>query len=304
LSAYKDVTVNLNWNTNVISTAVTGATTTMVAAMPAKLDTITLAFATGECGAESWGGVTASALASANIQPLISAGKKYILSTGGAAGQFTCATDTGFSNFIKTYYSANLIGVDFDIEAGQTDAQIADLINRVKVAQVTYPKMRFSFTIATLGSAGSPDLGSAGISVMNAINAAGLKNYLINLMVMDYGSAASTNCVLNSSTGKCDMGASANAAAVSLHTSYGVPYNQIELTPMIGGNDATDEIFSIADVTTMSNFVLQNKLAGVHFWSFDRDKDCAPSYASPTCNTYGKAGTLGFTNAFISALGL
>jgi hypothetical protein len=100
------------------------------------------------------------------------------------------------------------------------------------------------------------------------------------------------------------MGASANQAAINLHNYWGVPYGQIEITPMIGGNDATDEIFSIADVTTVSNFVAANKVSGVHFWSLDRDKDCAPGYASPTCNSYGAAGTWGFTNAFLSKLGL
>ena len=44
--------------------------------------------------------------------------------------------------------------------------------------------------------------------------------------------------------------------------------------------------------------------AGIHFWSLDRDNDCAPGYASATCNSYGSAGTWGFTNAFISDLGL
>lgn len=47
------------------------------------------------------------------------AGKQYILSTGGAAGSFTCGSDAGFQSFIQKYLSANLVGVDFDIEAGQ-----------------------------------------------------------------------------------------------------------------------------------------------------------------------------------------
>lgn len=47
------------------------------------------------------------------------AGKQYILSTGGAAGSFTCSSDAGFQSFIQKYLSANLVGVDFDIEAGQ-----------------------------------------------------------------------------------------------------------------------------------------------------------------------------------------
>ena len=120
-------------------------------------------------------------------------------------------------------------------------------------------------------------------------------------MVMDYGSPSPSICVVVN--GACEMGQSAIAAAESLHTHWGVPYNQIELTPMIGGNDTPSEVFTIADVNTMTMYVLQNQLGGVHFWSFDRDTDCSPGSASPTCNSYGTAGTLGFTNAFIQGLG-
>ena len=30
------------------------------------------------------------------------------------------------------------------------------------------------------------------------------------------------------------------------------------------------------DVNTVATYVIQNKLAGVHFWSYDRDVDCPP----------------------------
>ena len=55
-SPYKDVTVNMNWNTNVIRTAVTGsvipivgASNSLVSTAAPKLGAITLAFATGTC---------------------------------------------------------------------------------------------------------------------------------------------------------------------------------------------------------------------------------------------------------------
>ncbi len=51
------------------------------------------------------------------------------------------------------------------------------------------------------------------------------------------------------------------------------------------------------------SFVKQNGLAGVHFWSLDRDVDCAPGPSSATCNSYGQAGVLGFSNRFIADLG-
>jgi hypothetical protein len=83
----------------------------------------------------------------------------------------------------------------------------------------------------------------------------------------------------------------------------GVPYSKIEVTVINGGNDSTDETFTIPDVTTLANFVKTNGVAGVHFWEFNRDNDCSPSTSqnqSDTCNFYGTAGRLGFTNAFIS----
>jgi chitinase len=55
-------------------------------------------------------------------------------------------------------------------------------------------------------------------------------------------------------------------------------------------------------VQTVASYALSKGLAGVHFWSFDRDNDCGPGSSSPICNSYGQAGRLGFTQAFISAL--
>jgi hypothetical protein len=300
---YKDITVSMNWNTNVISTAVTGTLSPVLSVKPAKLKMITWAFATGACGSENWGGLQASAVASANVQNFVNAGTKYIISTGGAAGSFTCASDTDFETFVNRYASSSLAGIDFDIEAGQSSADIDNLVARVKASQSKHPGLRWSFTLATLGGNSPQSLGSMGVTVMNSIKSHGLTGYIINLMAMDYGSAIASNCTLNSS-GKCDMGKSAIQSAVNLHNYWGVPYSNIEITPMIGGNDATDETFSIADVTTLSNWVKANGASGIHFWSLDRDKDCAPGYASATCNSYGTAGTWGFTNAFISALGL
>lgn len=216
--------------------------------------------------------------------------------------------------FINRYASKNLVGIDFDIEAGQTQQVIADLVQRVAVAQRSYPNLRFSFTLATLapsqsGSSTAVSLGANaqdsfniyGDWVMQAIQANGLKNYTIDLMTMDYGSAGPGNCVV--ANGACEMGQSAIQAAMNLHDRWGVPYGQIEVTPMIGGNDVAGETFTPADADALSAFVKQNGLAGLHFWSFDRDVDCGPGSASPTCNSIGGVGTLGYTKRFASDLG-
>ena len=123
----------------------------------------------------------------------------------------------------------------------------------------------------------------------------------INLMVMDYGSASPGNCTVVG--GSCDMAQSAIAASENLHSFYGTPFANIELTPMIGGNDTQGEVFTIPDVSTLSAYATQKGLAGIHFWSFDRDNDCPPGSASAICNSYGQAGRLGFTTHFLSSLG-
>jgi chitinase len=299
-SPFKDITISMNWNTNVISSAVTGTLQPVTSVMPTNNTTLTWAFATGECGSEGWAGLTPTQVAS-NVQAFVSAGKKYIISTGGQAGVFTCGSDAGFDTFVQKYISANMIGVDFDIEGGQSADVINNLVARVKVAKGKYPNLRFSFTLQTLGG-NSGGLNQLGNEVMSAIQSTGLTGYIIDLMAMDYGSTGPGNCVVVN--GACEMGQSAIQAVELLHSGFGVPYNQIELTPDIGGNDTQGETFTLADARTISAYALQKGLAGIHFWSFDRDNDCAPGSSSPTCNAYGQAGRLGFTTSFLSDLGL
>ncbi|MGH8778269.1 carbohydrate-binding protein [Paraburkholderia sp.] len=313
-SPYKDASISMNWNTNTISTNVTGNLSPVLTVLPTSVRTLTLAFATGECGSESWGGVSGSAIATANVSLFTGSNINYVLSTGGAAGVFTCGTDAGMTTFINRYASKNLVGIDFDIEGGQTQQVINDLIQRVVAAQKQYPNLRFSFTLATVapapsgasqatswGSSAPDSFNTYGDWVMQAIKTYGLQNYTINLMTMDYGSALPGNCVL--SGGACQMGQSTIQAALNLHDHWGVPYNQIEVTPMIGGNDTAGETFTPTDVDTVSTFVKQNGLVGLHFWSLDRDADCAPSgTASPTCNSIGGVGALGYTNRFANDL--
>ena len=71
---------------------------------------------------------------------------------------------------------------------------------------------------------------------------------------------------------------------------------------MIGGTDVVTEVFTLDDAVRVANFAADKGLGGIHFWSFDRDRDCPPGSAVATCNSYGQAGTLGFTNKFLENL--
>jgi chitinase len=305
-SPYKDVTINMNWNTYQMQSAVEGSAIpvvgsgSLVSNYVSNLPAITLAFATGSCGSETWGGAPAATWAAENVPQLHAANLNYVISTGGEAGTFTCTSASGMDSFNARYASSNLVGIDFDIEGGQSQSDIQNLVNSAVGAQSTYPNLQWSFTIATLGASDGSygGVNSLGNEVVEAVLGSSLKNYVINLMTMDFGSASASVCVVVS--GACEMAQSAIQAVKNLEHTYGIAASKIAVTPMIGLNDNTAETFTIADVDTLTSYVKSNGLAGLHFWSLDRDTPCSDDYASPTCNSISSTTPLEYTKRFLS----
>jgi hypothetical protein len=247
---------------------------------------LTWAFANGECGSEKWGDQSADDVARANVAAFDAARIGYIVSTGGQGGLFTCGSDEGMGRFLTRYASAHFIGVDFDIEENQTAAQVEELVRHVKAAQAKWPTLRWSFTVATFAASDGSrrGLNATGEVVVAAIRKAGLQDAVLNLMVMDYGAADVKACVVKE--GRCDMGASALQAVRNVHEKYGWPYAQIEVTPMPGMNDVAANDFTLADAAVVADAVRAMGLAGLHYWSLDRDRPCAApqAAASPLCS--------------------
>jgi hypothetical protein len=299
-ATYKDVTINADFNTGLQRSAVTGTVQPVTSVMPNS--TLIWAFATGTCGSETWAGIT-PAMEATNVQAFVNAGKKYIISTGGANGVFDCPSGQGLINFINTYNSPNLVGVDFDIEGGQSQQVIDNLINATKAAQQQFPNLVFSFTIQSLGSLSANPItgGSVGGTVVNEIKRLGLGgNYVVNLMAMDYGSTNPNNCVVANNL--CDMGQSAVAAAEALNQQSGIPFNHIGLTIDLGQNDTQDEVTSLHDVDTICAFVKSNKLVAARFWSFDRDTPTGNGGAS-TMNGNGDP-VLAYNHEYVNVCGV
>ncbi len=260
------------------------------------LKALTLAFANGECGKEHWGGMNAQKLATANLPALQQAQLGYIVSTGGADGMFTCDNPQGMDVFVKRYQSSYLLGFDFNIEAHQPPEVIQKLVHEVGGAMVRYPHLRFSFTLAAI----APDdrhnsLNTTGQWVMEAIAAEGLKRHVINLMVMNYGDVALGNCVVRAN--QCDMAASAIRAVNNVSRRYHLPLHQIEVTPMIGMNNVTANVFTLDDAHKLHDFAHAHGLGGLHFWSLNRDMPCSPTVTglSATCHGLTYVQKLAFT---------
>lgn len=243
------------------------------------------AFATGECGQESWGAQDEPDYVPGLIQQAVAEGRDYAVSTGGEAGIFTCSSEAGMRRFVERHLSPRLVGLDFDIEGKQTPAQISALVQQVAWAAKQWPQLRVSFTLATHASADGRGLNATGETVISALAAAGLRDRaVINLMVMNYGPADARWCVLHE--GRCDMARSALQAAHNLHQRHGVPMAQIALTLMLGENDVAANVTRPADAAAVAKGARELGLAGLHHWSLGRDQPCAAGTprVSPLCH--------------------
>lgn len=307
-SPYKDVAISLNTNSDVISTDVNhfgqlqpllGDSTYPSALLPGN-NVITWAFATGECGSETWGGTPAIAITNVNIPLFVNKNIDYIIAAGGANGVFTCSSVDGMKKFVDRYRSNNLLGVDFDIENGYSQAQLDELMQVTAALQQQEP-LRVSLTLATAAVVNNT-INTLGQEALAAANKANLQ-YTVNLMAMDYGST--NTCQVDPKTKQCDMVASAEFAVKEFSRMYHIPLKRIELTLMLGDNDTANEIVTLNDAKQIADWAKANQLAALHYWSFDRDRGCAspPANASPTCNTVVRASMM-YDQTLLTALGL
>lgn len=294
-NAYKDVSIGMTASNPLIANLPVPST--------GRLRSLTWAFATGECGEERWGAFDTAAFARLNVEAAQRSGTGYIVSTGGEAGVFTCSSDEGMARMLARYDSPRLIGFDFDIEGKQTPEQITSLMQRVRWLQRQRPALRISFTVATFASSDGSgrSLNALGERILQAMRAAGIEGAVINLMVMNYGPAGAANCVVKKDGG-CDMGASALQAARNLNRTHSVPMGQIALTAMLGVNDVVENVFTPADAQALARSVREQGLAGLHFWSLDRDKPCTGDAAivSPNCHGLRGVEPLAFTKVLLA----
>lgn len=253
---------------------------------PRRDEVLVWAFATGDCGRERWGDFDTEAFARLNVAAHEAAGRDYIVSTGGAAGAFTCDDDAAMQGFVARYAGPRLRGIDFDIEGAQTPAQIESLVQQAKRVHDRWPALRISFTVAThAASDGSRrSLNATGEAVLAALRAVRLDAAVINLMVMNYGPPDRRFCVPR--RGRCDMARSARQALRNVHEKYGLPYRRLALTVMLGENDVEANLLEPADAAEVAREARRLGLAGLHWWSLDRDRACPEGEPrlSPRCH--------------------
>lgn len=249
-----------------------------------------LAFVTDGGGCTpKWGGVTdlASDAVAAQIGALRAEGGDVRVSFGGAAGS-ELATACSSAGALATAYGKvvdayDLTKVDFDVEGGALPDTAANTRRAQAVAklQEQHPGLDVSFTLPVMPEGLTQD----GVNLLADAKENGVAIATVNIMAMDYGPAYSG-----------DMGTYAEQAATAtqaqvkgvLGLSDSAAWKAVAVTPMIGVNDVTSEIFKVDDATQLVDFAKAKGLGWLSMWSGTRDKQCpggAKDSADATCSS-------------------
>lgn len=261
-----------------------------------------LAFITDGGGCTpKWGGVSdlSSDAVAAQIGALRAKGGDVRVSFGGASGSELATTCSSADALAVAYGKAvdayKLTKVDFDVEGGALPNTTANT-NRAKAIaklQASHPGLDVSFTLPVMPEGLTQD----GVNLLSNAKANGVRINTVNIMAMDYG--ASYNG---------DMGTYATQAATAtqaqiksvLGLSDAAAWKSVAVTPMIGVNDVSTEIFKVDDATQLVDFAKSKGLGGLSMWSATRDKQCAGGAkptADATCSSVVQ-NPYAFSNAF------
>lgn len=240
----------------------------------------------------SWGGYTDYEITGtpfdqalrSQVSSLRGLGGDVAVSFGGAANNELAVAITDVKALQNAYQSVitayGLTRVDFDIEGAAVndrtsiDRRSQALAALQKTAVAAGQPLQVWFTLPVLPTGLTAD----GLYVLQSALKYGVTISGVNVMAMDYGNSAAPNP-------QGHMGDYAIQAATStfnqLKTLYGTTktdaqlWGMIGVTPMIGLNDNTDEVFDQAAARQLLAFAQQKGLGEIAIWSLNRDQQNA-----------------------------
>ncbi|MGW4437358.1 cellulose binding domain-containing protein [Streptomyces sp. NPDC004596] len=249
-----------------------------------------LAFVTDGGGCTpKWGGVTdlTGDAVAAQIGALRAKGGDVRVSFGGASGSELATTCSSADALAAAYGKAvdafKLTKVDFDVEGGALPNTAANTRRAQAIAklQAQHPGLDVSFTLPVMPEGLTQD----GVNLLSDAKSNGVRINTVNIMAMDYGASYSG-----------DMGTYAEQAATAtqaqikgvLGLSDSAAWKTVAVTPMIGVNDVSSEVFKVDDATQLVNFAKSKGIGWLSMWSATRDKQCdggAKPTADATCSS-------------------
>jgi chitinase len=258
----------------------------------ANLNSLHLAFITGQAGCKgTWAGYPVENAVNGYGVPVFkelkARGVKLNVALGGLSGQYLAQVCDSEQALVAAYQEIidayNPDRLDFDVEnALQMDnAKLQRMMSAIKTIKANNQNIPISFTLPVLPEGLVPGVGH---NVIVQAQIAGLKDYGVNIMAMDYG-----NYYNQKTMGEYAIDA-LTATFSQLKALYptqsdDVLWSRLEVTPMIGLNDTIPQNFSLNDVDIVKEFAHEKGLRMLSIWSLTRDKPCNHTYASPLCSS-------------------
>ena len=246
----------------------------------------------GSCTA-SWGGYypVSSGYYAPEIQTIRAAGGDVIASFGGAAGTDladSCTTPAAlqaqYQSVIDTYHVTHF---DFDIEGadGSNQTSIALRFQALAGLEAANPSLSVSLTLPVLPTG----LVADGLNIVKSAISHGVRIDLVNVMTMDYGDGPAPNPAGQMGTYAIDAAQATHTQLESLYPalSSATVWSMVGVTPLLGVNDISDEIFGLSDAQQVTAFAQQVHLGRLSMWAATRDVQCAggvQTYSSETCS--------------------
>jgi chitinase len=130
----------------------------------------------------------------------------------------------------------------------------------------------------------TPDgLSADGLALVRTTLSGGVSVRGVNVMTMDYGSAAGSHPNMLDLTRRALTATHRQLSDVYLRLGVQLTepqvWGRIGATPMIGQNDTDAERFAVADAEGLAAFALDKGLGRVSIWSLNRDAACRDTFA-------------------------
>lgn len=239
----------------------------------------------GGCQA-TWAGDTSvsGGFMQSDISALRAEGGDVIPSFGGAAGKELALACTTVPTLQAQYQSVidnyNVTHLDFDIEGSALNNTAANtrrnqaLAGLQAAAQSAGKQLFISYTLPVTTSG----LLSNSLNLLKNAVSNGVNVNVVNIMVMDYYDASSAP---GNQMGQNAINA-ANATIAQLQKIFTTKttsqlWAMLGLTPMVGENDDTTEVFTEQDAQAVLAFAQQKQIGELSFWSVQLDVPCTGS---------------------------
>jgi chitinase len=218
-----------------------------------------------------------------DVNAFVASGGLVKASFGGADGTYldaACSSASAFAGALESFVKATGIkDLDFDVEqsAVMTTAANQKRAQGLKQAQDALGiQVSFTLPVDTTG------LESNGLDVVKQAHNAGVAISHVNLMVMDYDSSLTGDMATYAEQA---LTATQAQLVSTLGLSSTAAWAMLGATPMIGKNDVSGEVFTLADAKTLLTFAQQKHLGLLSFWSIHRDRTGTNYNDASTVNT-------------------